>query len=611
MTQTNSLLNAALDYAALGWSVHPLWPSMKEPFTKQGFKDATADPDAIRLWWERNPDLNIGLATDDQRFFVLDIDGPEGKAGLAGLESRFGKLPETLVAETGHGFHYIFRYSGTQKLGNTAGRAGKRLGKNIDTRGTGGYIVAPPSIHPDGGTYRWLNWGTPLAELPEWVVTKLKEVEVAWKVQPQYSTNKQPQVRRTWETCCLNLAQASSGSRNHTLNESAFTMGGWIASNSISREEVESGLRIIGLQVGLTESEIEKTLASGIESGMQQPIYPKEKEALPHESKSQHQARVTTGKVEIRRGSSFGRNKVQFFWHNRIPLGKLTIIAGQGGIGKSFLTLSLAAHVTAGTVLMDTNGQTLNGEALFCSYEDDVEDTIGPRADELGVDLDKCHFITGVNTEHGQRDFGPQDVEVITDYLKQCPDIKLIVIDPLASFMGGAGDMNAEAQTRGVLQTLVKTAQRTGTAIVVVAHLRKSLSEEDPIHRISGSVGITNISRSVLMVERDSEDKTRRWVRQLKHNYSKPAPDISYSFVDNHFSWLGVKYTPEDNADFVRITLDCQDDDRMKVETIFDRGKMHGRTAEDISQGFEILRDKGLLTQVQEGNGWFWQLQGI
>lgn len=605
----STLVDSAVEYATKGWRVFPLKEGNKEPHNRDGFKSALTDVDFISKWWNEHPRDNVGIATDDQELFVLDIDGPDGDATLERLEEEFGRLPETLMAQTGKGKHFYFRYSGPESLGISAGKEGKRLGKGIDTRGTGGYVVAPPSIHPDGRTYRWVNWGTPLAWLPDWVVNKLKKVEeVSW--QPKVAVNTAPQVRRVWERACLELAKCSSGSRNEQLNHAAFTMGGWIASGQISRDEVERGLWIIAHDIGLEEGEIAKTMESGIESGMQQPIYPTELTAQPYEGTQQHRARVATGKVNIRKGSTFDRSKVGFFWNNRIPLGKLTILAGPGGVGKSFLTLELAAHVTAGHVLMDTRGQTLDGEMLFCSYEDDVEDTIGPRADRLGVDLDRCHFITGVDTEHGQRDFGPQDVAMITEYLRQCPDIKLIVVDPLGSFMGGASDMNAENQTRAVLQTLTQTAQKTGTAIVVVAHLRKAVSDDDPIHRISGSVGITNISRSVLMVDRDKEDPRLRWVKHVKHNYSKPSPDISYTFEDDRFQFQAVKFTDTDNAEFVRITL-AMNSNRMPIETIYERGKMHGRSMDDIAAGYKWLSDKNMVEAVAtSGNrGYEWVLK--
>lgn len=610
MTLTEETLrDAAIGYATRGWKVFPLKPASKEPHNRDGFKSALTDSEFVSKWWTENPEDNIGVATDDGELFVLDIDGPEGDATLERLEEEFGRLPETLMAETGKGKHFFFRYKGTESLGNSAGKEGKRLGRGIDTRGTGGYVVAPPSIHPDGRTYRWVNWGTPLAWLPDWVVNKLKKIEdVTWKSKPPVNTG--PQARRVWERMCLELARTTEPGRNETLNHCAFTMGGWIASHQISREEVELGLTVIARDIGLEEEETLKTIESGIESGMQQPIYPKELEALPYEGVGQHQARVAPGKVNIRRGSTFGRVKVRFFWNYRIPLGKLTILAGPGGVGKSFLTLQLAAHVTAGNMLMDTGGQTLDGEVLFCSYEDDVEDTIGPRADRLGVDLDRCHFITGVDTEHGTRDFGPQDAEMITDYLKQCPDIKLVVIDPLGSFMGGASDMNAENQTRAVLKKLCETAQKTGTAIVVVAHLRKTTATDgEPIERVSGSVGITNISRSVLMVDRDKEDPKRRWVRHVKHNYSKPSPDICYTFEDDRFQFINVKFTEADNAEFVRITL-AMNGNRMGLETIYDRGKIHGRSQDDVLAGYKYLTDKGQLTQVAtpDKRGYEWVL---
>lgn len=145
-----SLGAAALYYASLGWPVFPLVPREKLPlFSKKsgghGVKDATADADQVTAWWTQHPDANIGIATGGTSgLYVVDIDGEEGEAGLA----RYGELPLCPESHTGKGRHLLFRHPDGR---NTAGK----LGPKIDTRGEGGYIVAPPSVHPNGHRYRW------------------------------------------------------------------------------------------------------------------------------------------------------------------------------------------------------------------------------------------------------------------------------------------------------------------------------------------------------------------------------------------------------------------------------------------------------------------------
>lgn len=153
----NELLNAALKYATkYKWAVFPVSQKTKKPLTPHGCKDAKKDPGAIRAWWKRYPDASIGIATGSaSNLLVIDEDVDEDK-GLNGVHEMFlwerdnGELPETVRAITGRGgAHLYFHYSG-KDLGNRAG-----VIEGVDVRGEGGYIIAPPSIHPNGTQYEW------------------------------------------------------------------------------------------------------------------------------------------------------------------------------------------------------------------------------------------------------------------------------------------------------------------------------------------------------------------------------------------------------------------------------------------------------------------------
>lgn len=172
MTSRSStdLLPAALSYAKRGWPVFPLWPGNKTPLTKDGFKSASVERDVILAWWHQWPDANIGIATG-VAFDVLDIDGREGvDALLLYLASGGEHFAHTgPVSQTGKGWHYLFAPTGA---GNAAGLLTK-----VDYRGRGGYIVAPPSLHPLGHHYTWdpsRPEKAPLPEAPAWLIRLLE-----------------------------------------------------------------------------------------------------------------------------------------------------------------------------------------------------------------------------------------------------------------------------------------------------------------------------------------------------------------------------------------------------------------------------------------------------
>ena len=181
----NPLLDAALDYAKRGLNVFPVYSASggvcscgtacgksagKHPRTDRGHKDATTDADRIRRWWADWPDANVGVRTGPESgVFVLDVDGPEGEAALADLVATNGPLPTTAEAMTGRGRHLYFRHPAGRRVGNRT----KLRGLSLNARGTGGYVVAPPSVHSSGTRYRWsADDGTlsEFAEAPGWVI---------------------------------------------------------------------------------------------------------------------------------------------------------------------------------------------------------------------------------------------------------------------------------------------------------------------------------------------------------------------------------------------------------------------------------------------------------
>ena len=150
-----TLADAARRYAEMGWAVFPLRPRGKEPRTKNGVKDACCDIEQVRAFWERFPDSNIGIAMGEPSggLVAIDVDedGESGKDGMAAVrawERGHGELPETATALTGRGgTHMLYRMGGVRNSVNAE--------LAVDIRSTGGYIVAPPSIHPNGTPYAW------------------------------------------------------------------------------------------------------------------------------------------------------------------------------------------------------------------------------------------------------------------------------------------------------------------------------------------------------------------------------------------------------------------------------------------------------------------------
>lgn len=171
-----SMLDWALRYAKRGWPVFPLKPRSKEPLgllAPNGFKNATIDPETIRAWWKDEPEANIGIPTGAGTFDVLDVDPRNGGADSLSRLASEHSLPDTLTSHTGGGGKHIFFKHSRRKLRSACG-----LLPGIDLKSDGGYIVAPPSLHPNGRRYEWTKShnvsDTKLAKQPGWLL-KLRQ----------------------------------------------------------------------------------------------------------------------------------------------------------------------------------------------------------------------------------------------------------------------------------------------------------------------------------------------------------------------------------------------------------------------------------------------------
>ncbi len=180
---TGDLLNAALAYAERGWPVLPLLPNDKKPhgrLVKNGLNEATLDQTLILKWWLDTPKANIGLRTG-VAFDALDVDGPDGIASMIELAPNYKHAGP--IASTGKGFHLLFIPTGARN-------AARKL-PGLDFRGQGGYVVAPPSVHPNGNLYRWRRNGA-LPEPTEWLdqlVTKPRVQRTTPEIDPANQDN--------------------------------------------------------------------------------------------------------------------------------------------------------------------------------------------------------------------------------------------------------------------------------------------------------------------------------------------------------------------------------------------------------------------------------------
>ena len=204
-------LAAALEYATkYGWAVFPVQPSTKRPRTPHGCNDAKKTVGAIKAWWKRWPDSNVGIATGSlSELVVIDLDidddkGINGRNSIREWERVHGHLPETVMSITGRGGTHLFYHHKGNDIGNKAG-----ILEGVDIRGEGGYVVAPPSIHPNGTEYQW-----------EFHPEDYKLAELDGNVMKLISPKKEEQSEEPFQL----PEQIEPGKRNDTLYKLACSM---------------------------------------------------------------------------------------------------------------------------------------------------------------------------------------------------------------------------------------------------------------------------------------------------------------------------------------------------------------------------------------------------
>jgi len=220
---------------------------------------------------------------------------------------------------------------------------------------------------------------------------------------------------------------------------------------------------------------------------------------------------------------------VRWLWQKRIVLGKVNVLDGDPGLGKSLLALSIAARVTRGGSLPDGMTGDLEGPAgvLLLSAEDDLEDTIRPRLDAAGADVSRVFVLmhTGLDDEAPTI---PESIPTIEGAI-EAVGAKLVIIDPIMAFLSADVEAHKDQHVRRALAPLARMAERLGVAVLVIRHLNKGNST-NPLYRGGGSIGIIGAARSGLLVARDPDDPSgkRRILASTKSNLAEQPESLAY-----------------------------------------------------------------------------------
>lgn len=522
----DTLKEWALKYADMGLAVFPLLPRDKRPATDNGFKAATTDKRRIEKWWNSRPDSNIGIATGSVSgglvVIDLDVDDDKGKNGYDVLkiwQQEHGELPETCQSITGRGgYHLLYR--------DTAYWQSKvNLYDGVDIRAEGGYIVAPPSIHPNGRKYEWeYEPGEyEIAQADSNVFEFLNPAPVA----SNHNNFKTPK-------------DIPEGSRNKTLHNLACSM----RARGDAEEAIYAAVRATNASrcnPPLNDKEIETIVKS----------------ALKYESgtapfKNSHNNEKVTEKVTIKDTSTVSVNEieekeVEWLIIGYVPKGDITVIAGDGGSGKTSVWCALLASLSSGNMSFLESDLPFNKfsgkKVMFFSSEDSVEHVLKSRLRRNGANTENISFIPVSDDRFKEIKFDSEFLEKIIK--ENRPEV--IVFDPIQSFISEKVQMGQRNAMRSSLNPLIGLGEKYGVTFIIIVHANKQ-SGVWGRKRIADSSDIWDISRSVLMVGETGEGDIR-YISQEKSNYGPLSETVLFTTSGGKITFKG--YTTKKDRDFV------------------------------------------------------------
>jgi len=297
---------------------------------------------------------------------------------------------------------------------------------------------------------------------------------------------------------------------------------------------------------------------------------------------------------------------VEFLWQPYIPLGKISIVQGDPGDGKTTLLLAIASAVTTGQALPN-GGQSEPCNVIFQTAEDGLADTIKPRLELLGADCSRVYVV-----DEDEKSLSLSDERIEQAIIKM--GAKLFILDPLQAYLGGS-DMHSAGGIRPLMKSLGAVAERTGCAIVIIGHLNKKGGKSQ--YRGLGSIDIYAAARSVLTVGR--LDETTRAVVQGKSNLAPPGQPQAFSFDPMYgFKWhgdcdvtidellSGNKQTkPESQLDkakcFLETTLGNDEYPASEIQVL---AAEKGIAIKTLNRAKEAL---GVISR-KRGGKWYWQI---
>jgi hypothetical protein len=227
---------------------------------------------------------------------------------------------------------------------------------------------------------------------------------------------------------------------------------------------------------------------------------------LAYQLSAENATATDLASVELQRADSITPEAVTWFWRDWIAAGKLHILAGPPGTGKTTVAIGIAATLTSAGRWPDGSRCGRRKRVIIWTGEDGLADTLIPRLLANGADMSRVHFVGAVTIAGERREFDPAtDVPLLARHAGELADVGLMIVDPIVSAV--SGDAHKSNDVRRGLQPLAHLAAQTGAAIVGISHFSKGTSNRDPVERVTGSIAFGAAARIVLGAAKRRDDQ--------------------------------------------------------------------------------------------------------
>lgn len=309
------------------------------------------------------------------------------------------------------------------------------------------------------------------------------------------------------------------------------------------------------------------------------------------------------------------KETIEWLWYPYIPYGKITIIQGNPGDGKTNLALKIAACVSSGTPLPGLP-KLEQQKVIYLSAEDGVRDTLKPRLEELGADTKNILFF---KEEDKPTSLTQRAIEIALDM----SGAKVLIIDPIQAFMGSRTDMNKANEVRETLRPVGELAEKYKCSIILIGHLNKAQGLNS-IYRGIGSMDFTAISRSILLVGRHKDDSGLRIFVHNKSSLGPQGPSQAFRLDGaNGFEWVdGYDDVTPDDILYASRNQKARTETKLDMAITFLKSYFTDHTEVEAKKIQEMAKNKNICKRTldeakkyipglgsdKKGDVWFWIL---